>query len=89
MVTYRNMNRYVHTLVDQTSNFFDPCTNVKVYYIPPTWRVRGYIVFGADPVDVGVHFFVSVHYLLNQLMDFDQTSIYTLFGGGKELIRFW
>ena len=36
----------------------------------------GYINFGADPVRVGVHFFVSVHYLLNQLMDFDQTCIY-------------
>ena len=33
--------------------------------------------------------FISVHYLLNQLMDFDQTCIDTLFGNGKELIRFW
>ena len=36
-----------------------------------------FYVFGADPVDV--HFFVSVHYLLNQLMDFDHTCIY-IFG---------
>ena len=28
------------------------------------------IVFGADPVDVDVSFFVSMLYLLNQLMDF-------------------
>ena len=48
------------------------------------------IVFGADPIGIGVglHFFISIHYLLNQLMDFDQTCIYTLVGGGKELIRF-
>ena len=35
------------------------------------------------------NFFVSVHYLLNQLMDFNQTCIYTLLGEGEELIRFW
>ena len=40
-----------------------------------------------DPV--GAHFLVSVHYLLNQLMDFDQTGIDTLLGGGEELISFW
>ena len=34
-------------------------------------------------------FFVSVHYLLNQLMDYNQTCIYTLLGRGEELIRFW
>ena len=43
----------------------------------------GYIVFGADPVGVGVSFFISVHYLLNQLLDFNQTCLGTLFGGGK------
>ena len=32
---------------------------------------------------------VSVHYLLNQGMDFDQTYIDTLLGGGEELIRSW
>ena len=32
--------------------------------------------------------FISMHYLLNQLVDFDQTCKDTLFGGGKELIRF-
>ena len=31
---------------------------------------------------------VSVRYLLNQSMDFDQTSIDTLLGGGEQLIRF-
>ena len=48
----------------------------------------GYIVFGADPIGVSVHFFISVYYLLNQLMDFAQACIYTLLGGGEELIRF-
>ena len=28
-------------------------------------------------------------FLLNQLMDFDQTFIDTLLGGGEELIRLW
>ena len=32
--------------------------------------------------------FISVHYLLNQWMDFDQTCTDTLFEGQKELIRF-
>ena len=49
----------------------------------------GYINFGADPVRVGVHFFVSVHYLLNQLMDFDQTCIYIdWWKEGKSLLNF-
>ena len=33
--------------------------------------------------------FISLHYLLNQLIDFDQTGIDTLLEGGEELIRFW
>ena len=33
--------------------------------------------------------FVCVHYLLNQLMDFDQFCIDTLLGEVKDLIRFW
>ena len=49
----------------------------------------GYIVFGAVPigisVSVGVCSFISVHYLLNQSMDFDQTCIYKLVGREKEL----
>ena len=50
----------------------------------------GHIVFGADPVGVGVGIrFHFGHYLLNQLMDSDQTCIDTLFGNEKELIRFW
>ena len=40
-------------------------------------------VFGVNPVGVAIDFFVSMHYLLNQLMDFDQTCIYTLLGEGK------
>ena len=40
---------------------------------------------GADPIVIC--FFVSMHYFLNQLMDFDQTCIDRLLGGGEELIR--
>ena len=60
---------------------------------PPNTEGGGIYCFGADPVGVSVgvsvHFFVSLHYLLNQLLDFDQTCIYTLLGEGKKLIRFW
>ena len=55
---------------------------------PPYPEGGGYIVFGEDPAGVSVYFFVSVHYLLNQLMDFNQTCLYTLLEEGKELIRF-
>ena len=40
-------------------------------------------------VCVGIRFFISVHYLLNQWMDFEQTCIDTLLGGGEEMIRLW
>ena len=33
--------------------------------------------------------FISVHYPLNQLIDFDQTYIDTLLGEGEDLKRFW
>ena len=51
-------------------------------------EVGGYIVFRADPVgvSVGIRFFILVHYLLNQMMDFDQTCIDTLLGEGEQLI---
>ena len=58
-------------------------------YVPRTLRVGGYFVFGADPdgvsvcVGVGIHFFVSVHNLMNPLMYFSQTYIDTLLGEGK------
>ena len=58
----------------------------SLYLCAPTRKVREYIVFGVDPV--GVRFFFSVHYLLNQLFDFDQTCKDTLLGGGEELIKF-
>ena len=32
---------------------------------------------------------VSVCYLMNQWMDFDQTCIDALLGGGEEKIKFW
>ena len=47
----------------------------------------GDILFLARMASVSA--FISVHYLLNQLMDFDQTCIDTLLGKGEELIRFW
>ena len=34
-----------------------------------------------------IHFIISMHYILNKLLDFDQNCIDTLFGGGEELIR--
>ena len=46
---------------------------------------------GADPVGVGVGVdlrFFSMHYRLNQMMDFFQTYIDTFLGQGNELIRF-
>ena len=54
----------------------------------PGWGIYS---FGADPISVGIGvcFFISVHYLLNQLMDFDQTCIDKLLGGGEKFIRFW
>ena len=60
----------------------------NLYLCPPTRKVGEYmyIVFGADPV--GVRFFFSVHYLLNQSIDFDQTCKDTLLRGGEELIKF-
>ena len=58
-----------------------------VYLFPLARRVGRYMVFGAYPVDV--RFFVSLHYLLNQLVDFDQTCIDKFLGGGEELFRFW
>ena len=62
--------------------------------MPPNPEGGGiYCFWSVDPVGVSVGFgvqcFVSVHYLLNQSMVFDQTYIYTLLGGGKEFIGFW
>ena len=50
------------------------------------------LCFGVDPVGLNVGIvvcFFSVHYLLNQLMDFDLTCIDTLLRKGNQLIRFW
>ena len=51
--------------------------------MPPSQQGRwGYIVFSADSVAVAVdvHFFVS-----KQLVDFDQTCIYTLMRGEEKI----
>ena len=52
-----------------------------------SYIVGRYIVFGA--ILSASAFFVSVHYLLNQLIDSDQTCVDTLLGGGEELFKFW
>ena len=75
--------------VMHTYNFYFSCfSDVYVWDVvaelcPSNLEGGGYIVFGADPVGVGVRFFISMHYLLNQLMDFDPTCIDTLLGGGE------
>ena len=51
---------------------------------PKGW---GRIVFGADPIGISVHC-QSVHYFLNQLMDFDQTCIVTLLEEGTIWLDF-
>ena len=62
-------------------------TNANEYFCPLNPEGGGYIVFGADPVGVGVGAgFPPVHYLLNQMMDFDQTCIATFLAGEEELI---
>ena len=60
---------------------------LSINYVPQPGGWGIYIVFGTDLV--GVSFFISMHYLLNQLMDFDQTCVDSLLGIGEELIRFW
>ena len=52
-------------------------------YVPPARRLGGYTVFGEDHVSFGILFFISVHYLLNHLMDLDQTCIDTELEEGK------
>ena len=47
----------------------------------------GYIVFSADPVDVGVA--TCLHSLLIEWTDFGQTYMNISLGGGKLLIGFW
>ena len=61
--------------------------------VPPHKCKTGMIIpthmfFCVDTIGVGfnVHLLISVLYLRNQLMDFDQTFIYTLFGEWEELI---
>ena len=44
--------------------------NPVVYYVPPIEGEGGHIAFGADPIGFGSW---SALYLLNQLVDFDQT----------------
>ena len=48
-----------------------------------------YLIFKVTATFCNVGNFVSVRYLLNQWIDFDQTCIGTILGGCKELIRFW
>ena len=55
----------------------------------PQLKGVGHIAFGSDPVGLSLVCFLSELYLLNQLVAFDQTCIETLFGEGREVIRFW
>ena len=77
-------------LLQELKKNFSEKHSICQNYVPPYPEAGGYIVFGADPVGVGVsiavYFFVSVRYLLNQILDFDKTCIYTMLGGEKELI---
>ena len=59
-------------------------------YVPPTGRVGDIWVLMRNPsVLASVSTFISMHYLLNQLMDFHQSCIDTLVGEGEELNIFW
>ena len=46
------------------------------------------LIFRVTPAVLHVQNRFSVHYLLNQRMDFNQTCLDILFGVGEELIRF-
>ena len=58
---------------------------------PVTMGMGDIIAFGADRVGdlIGICIAFCLHYLLNQLVDFDQTGTDTLLGQGEEVIRFW
>ena len=66
---------------------------ITFFYVLPTEGERGHTAFGADAVVicfgviVGVAF-LSALYLLNQWVDFDQTSIDTLLRRAKEVNTF-
>ena len=58
--------------------------------MPPNPEGGGCIILVLIPKALALaSAFISMHCLLNQLMDFNQTCIDTLFGGGKEFIRIW
>ena len=48
-----------------------------------------YLIFNVTLALWNIQNMVSMRYLLYKLLDFDQTCIDTLFGGGEGLIRFW
>ena len=62
------------------------CVFGLILNVPFNAEGGGYTVFVRIPL---ASTFVSVHYLLNQTSDFDQTCIDTLLGGGKELTGIW
>ena len=55
----------------------------KSLYLCP----QGNILFLVQIPSVSA-FFLHLHYLLNQLIDFDQTCKDTVLGGGEKLIKF-
>ena len=58
-------------------------------YVPPTEGGGAYCFWCGSRLRRRQRCFVSVRYLLNRWMDFDQTCTDTLLGGPNELIRFW
>ena len=60
------------------------------YLLPEKKNVNSYVGDILLLVQISLALaFTSVHYFLNQLIDFDQTGIDALLRGGEELIRFW
>ena len=55
----------------------------------PQLKGVGHIALRSDPVGFSPICFLSELNPLKQLVAFDQTCIETLFGGGREVIRFW
>ena len=57
---------------------------------PEGWvHMNKNILFLVRIMSASASAFISVHYHLSQSADFDQTSIDTFLGEGKEMIIFW
>ena len=60
------------------------------HYVPHQ-KGGGHNVFGADPVGIGVGVTVRVtlSYLMNRWVDFNEICMDVTLGHNEELIRFW